>query len=296
MNYHVRHSTTYDYHELVAVCQNVVHLAPRPVRWQICHRHRLVVRPAPATMRRRNDYFGNPVTHFAIHEGHRKLTITSISQVEVRPRPVLVAADSPAWETVRDAMPGDRTSLGLDTYQFCFDSPRVPRAVNLAEYALESFQPQRPILEAALEFNSRIFQDFTFDPQATTVCTPLDEVFETRRGVCQDLAHVAVGCLRSIGLAARYVSGYLRTIPPPGKPRLVGADVSHAWVALFCGPLGWIDLDPTNEKLADTDHITVGWGRDYNDVCPINGMFIGGGQHAMHVSVDVEPIEENGVE
>jgi transglutaminase-like putative cysteine protease len=296
MNYQVRHSTTYDYHEMVAVCQNVVHLAPRPVRWQLSHRHRLVVRPVPATMRRQTDYFGNPVTHFAIHEGHRKLSITSISQVEVRSRPVLVPSESLAWEAVRDAMPADRTSLGLDTYQFCFDSPRIGRAANLAAYAAVSFLPRRPILEAALDLNRRIHADFAFDPHATNVFTPLAEVFEKRRGVCQDLAHVGVGCLRSIGLAARYVSGYLRTVPPPGKPRLVGADVSHAWISLCCGALGWVDLDPTNDVLVDTDHITIGWGRDYNDVCPINGMFIGGGQHAMHVSVDVEPIDENGVE
>jgi len=290
MKYQVRHATTYDYHETVAVCQNIVHLAPRAVRWQICHRHRLVVRPAPASLRRRTDYFGNPVTHFAIHEGHRKLSITSTSQVEVRPREFPPPAESTPWEQVRDKLPSDRSPVGLDNYQFAFDSPRVGRHAELAAYAAESFLPDRPILEAALELNARIHADFTFDAQATTVHTPLTEVFARRRGVCQDLTHVGVGCLRSIGLAARYVSGYLRTVPPPGEARLIGADVSHAWVSLFCGGLGWVDLDPTNNLLVDTDHITIAWGRDYNDVCPINGMFIGGGQHAMTVSADVEPV------
>jgi transglutaminase-like putative cysteine protease len=144
-----------------------------------------------------------------------------------------------------------------------------------------------------IELTARIHKDFTYDTQATTVHTPLAEVFAHRRGVCQDLAHVQIGCLRSLGLAARYVSGYLRTLPPPGRPRLVGADASHAWVAVFCGPLGWIDVDPTNNALVDTHHVTISWGRDYSDVCPINGVFVGGGAHVMTVSADVEPLDDD---
>jgi transglutaminase-like putative cysteine protease len=294
MNYQISHTTTYEYHEVVATCQNVVHLTPRAVPRQTCHQHRLVVKPVPTTINRRNDYFGNPVAFFSITEGHRKLSITSMSRVEVRPITLTATTDSPTWESVRDALPADRGAHAVNNYQFCFDSPHVGRNDELAAYAASSFDPGRPILEAALELTTRIHQDFTYDPQATTVHTPLVDVFAHRRGVCQDLAHVQIGCLRSLGLAARYVSGFLRTIPPPGRPRLVGADASHAWVGVYCGPLGWVDLDPTNNALVDTHHITISWGRDYADVCPINGVFVGGGQHVMTVSADVEPLDEEG--
>ncbi len=292
MNYQISHSTTYEYNDTVAACQNVVHLAPRAVPRQTCHNHRLVVRPAPSSLERRSDYFGNPVAYFSINEGHRRLSITSMSRVEVRPTTVTATAASLAWEQVRDALPSDRGAHAVNNYQFCFDSPHIMRGAELAAYGASSFAPGRPILEGALELTARIHKDFTYDPQATTVHTPLNEVFAKRRGVCQDLAHVQIGCLRSLGLAARYVSGYLRTLPPPGRPRLVGADASHAWVAVFCGPLGWIDVDPTNNALVDTQHITISWGRDYADVCPINGVFVGGGAHIMTVSADVKPLDE----
>ncbi|MCA9209436.1 MAG: transglutaminase family protein, partial [Planctomycetales bacterium] len=148
-------------------------------------------------------------------------------------------------------------------------------------------------VEAATDLNARIHTEFAYDPRATTVNTPLEQVLKQRRGVCQDFAHLAIGCLRAMGLPARYVSGYLRTIPPPGQPRLVGADASHAWLSVYCGPLGWVDLDPTNNVIPTTDHLTVAWGRDYSDVCPIQGVFVGGGQHTMTVSVDVEPLQRS---
>lgn len=291
MNYQISHTTTYEYPESVTTCQNVVHLAPRSVHHQTCNHHRLIVRPSPSSLTRRVDYFGNPVTHFSINEGHRKLTITSMSRIEVRSPVVPAAADSPAWESVRDGLQTDRGARAVDNLQFCYDSPRIERSEELGDYAAPSFPTGRPIVEALLDLTKRVNSDFVYDAQATTVHTPLTEVFALRRGVCQDLAHVQIGCLRSLGLAARYVSGYLRTIPPPGKPRLVGADASHAWVSLYCGAAGWIDVDPTNNLTVDTDHITIAWGRDYADVCPINGVFTGGGQHLMKVSADVEPLD-----
>ena len=293
MNYQVSHTTTYEYPETVAACQNVVHLAPRAVPRQTCHHHRLIVRPTPSSLARRTDYFGNPVTHFSINEGHRKLTITSMSRVEVRELALPAPDESPPWESVRDALLSDRGARAVDNLQFCYDSPRIERSVEMAAYAAESFPAGRPILAAVVDLTARVHEDFVYDPQATTVHTPLSEVFAERRGVCQDLAHVQIGALRSLGLAARYVSGYLRTRPPPGKPRLVGADASHAWVAVYCGPAGWIDADPTNDVLVGTEHITIAWGRDYADVCPINGVFVGGGQHLMTVSADVEPLDES---
>jgi transglutaminase-like putative cysteine protease len=293
MNYQISHTTAYEYHETVATCQNIVHLAPRAVPRQSCHQHRLLVRPTPTSTNRRTDYFGNPVTCFSISEGHRKLSIISMSRIEVRPLGALQPAASVPWETIRDSLPVDRGVHAVNNFQFCYDSPHIPRSAELADYARTSFDAGRPILDAALELTARIHTDFSYDQQATTVHTPLGEVFAKRRGVCQDLAHVQIGCLRSLGLAARYVSGYLRTIPPPGQPRLVGADASHAWIAVFCGPLGWVDLDPTNDALVDTNHITIAWGRDYSDVCPINGVYVGGGQQVMTVSADVEPLDEN---
>ncbi len=293
MNYQISHTTTYEYHETVATCQNVVHLAPRAVPRQTCHQHRLVVKPTPTSISRRSDYFGNPVAFFSITEGHRKLSITSMSRVEVRQSTVSLGSESPPWEVVRNALPLDRGAHSVNNYQFCFDSPHIVRNDELAAYAASTFGPGHPILEGVVELTARIHKDFTYDTQATTVHTPLVEVFANRRGVCQDLAHVQIGCLRSLGLAARYVSGYLRTLPPPGRPRLIGADASHAWLGVFCGPLGWVDVDPTNNAVVDAQHITISWGRDYADVCPINGVFVGGGQHVMSVSADVEPLDDD---
>jgi transglutaminase-like putative cysteine protease len=216
-----------------------------------------------------------------------------VSKVFVAARPPVQVDESLPWESLRDSLARDHSRAGLDVYQFCFPSPHVPDVPRLGEYARASFPEGRPLAAGLLELTGRIHADFAYDPAATNISTPIDEVFRQRRGVCQDLAHVQIGCLRSLGLAARYVSGYLRTYPPPGKPRLVGADASHAWLSVHAGPLGWIDVDPTNNSLPRDEHITIAWGRDYSDVCPISGMFTGGGRHAMYVSVDVEPMGEH---
>ncbi|MBM4089482.1 MAG: transglutaminase family protein [Planctomycetes bacterium] len=291
MKYRISHSTTYEYTDLVPVCQNITHLVPRNLPRQRCTYHRLVVKPAPEVINKRMDYFGNPVQEFALHEGHRSLRITAVSKVEVRPPSLPPPGETAGWETVRDEVVAARTAADLDAYQFCFDSPRVYRVWELAPYARESFAASRPLVEAAIELNQRIHQDFRYDKEATDVQTPVSDVFRNRSGVCQDLAHVAIGCLRSIGLPARYVSGYLRTIPPAGKPRLVGADASHAWIAVYCGRWGWLDFDPTNDCMPLDQHITLAWGRDYGDVAPVRGVFVGGGKHQVFVSVDVTPLD-----
>ena len=218
--------------------------------------------------------------------------MTAHSRVDVRLRELTPPELSPAWETIRDGFRSLLDSDRLEAVQFRFNSPSVVTSSDFFDYARPSFPAGRPILEAVADLTTRIHTDFKYDPRATTVNTPLEDVLELRRGVCQDFAHLEIGCLRSLGLAARYVSGYLRTIPPPGKPRLIGADASHAWLSVFCNELGWVDVDPTNDCFPTTDHITVAWGRDYTDVCPINGVFVGGGSHAMKVSVDVEPLAE----
>jgi transglutaminase-like putative cysteine protease len=292
VKFHVSHTTTYQYSDSVAVCHNQVHLTPRESPRQTCFYHRLRIQPTPSTTGRRQDYFGNPLNYFSIHEAHRKLTLRAVSKVAVQSRPPLDPARTLPWEQVVEGLRNDFSSTGLAAFQYQFDSPRVPRSALFAEYARVSFSPGRPILEAALDLTDRIHRDFKYDAGATSVQTPALQAFEARHGVCQDFAHVQIGCLRSLGLASRYVSGYLLTHPPPGRPRLVGVDASHAWLALYCGPLGWIDFDPTNNVITDTEHITLAWGRDYGDVCPVEGVFVGGGQHRLSVAVDVAPLTE----
>jgi transglutaminase-like putative cysteine protease len=290
MKYAVTHRTWYAYAEPAPVCHNLVHLAPRDSGRQICRDHRLAIDPEPAFTARRVDYFGNLVDYFSIEATHSGLELTATSTVEVAPPPKLAAVASPPWDQVaRHRARGDAEELLA--YHLALPSPRIAASPQLVEYARPSFTPGRPIVEAVADLGARIHADFTFDPKATTVHTPLAELLEIRRGVCQDFAHLAIGCVRSMGLSARYVSGYLRTVPPPGKPRLVGADASHAWLAVWCGPLGWIDFDPTNNSLASDGHISIAWGRDYGDVAPIQGVFVGGGEHRMGVSVDVLPLE-----
>ena len=289
IKYKISHKTTYEYDAPVAVCQNMVYLTPCTTPYQTCSFHRLRVRPEPTSPHRRTDYFGNTAALFSLSMGHRKLQITAHSTVELLERPLFPEGASVAWEQVRDALPLDRTEAGLAEYQFCFPSPRVPMLAKLADYGRQSFTPNRPIVDALRELTHRIKTDFAYDPAATTVNTPIAEAFEKKRGVCQDLAHVMLGCLRPLGLAARYVSGYLRTQQPEGRPRLVGADASHAWASLYCGEHGWVDADPTNDLLPSTEHITVAWGRDFGDVCPVSGMFVGGGAHRLTVAVEVTP-------
>lgn len=289
MKYKITHTTTYSYSESVPVCHNEVHLTPRESARQTCSYHRIAIRPQPAGTDRRLDYFGNQVTFFTIEEGHHRLSVTARSKVQVDALQLPPANKSPAWEEVRDRTPGDVSAAGLDTYQFVFKSPRVPLSTELERYAAPSFPARRPLMEALIDLTRRIHTDFEYDPTATTVSTPVDEVLRKRKGVCQDFAHLQIGCLRSLGLPARYVSGYLLTQPPPGQQRLVGADASHAWLSAYCPGLGWIDFDPTNDTICATEHISLAWGRDYGDVCPIKGVFVGGGHHDVAVSVDVVP-------
>jgi transglutaminase-like putative cysteine protease len=297
MKYHLTHKTWYAYTEPAPVCHNLVHLAPRATDRQACANYRLRIDPAPAFLSRRDDYFGNCVEYFSIEGAHRRLEVVAESTIDVRPLALRPLEGSPPWEAVAAAARHTGDPLQpLETleplpWQLVFASPRIPALKDVAAYAAPSFPPARPIVECLRDLAARIHKDFRFDPRATTVHTPLAEVLRLASGVCQDFAHLAVGSLRAMGLPGRYVSGYLRTTPPPGKPRLVGADASHAWASCWCGPLGWIDFDPTNNCLVSDNHITAAWGRDYGDVCPIQGVFVGGGAHRMGVSVDVAPHE-----
>jgi transglutaminase-like putative cysteine protease len=196
-----------------------------------------------------------------------------------------------SWEETVRSLPEDHSPEGLGAYQFRFESPRIPLRADFAEYALKSFTRRRPLREGLLDLTDRIHRDFRFDSGVTTVRTTTEEVFRKRRGVCQDFAHLQIACLRSLNLSARYVSGYLRTYPPPGQPRLVGADASHAWVSAYCPGAGWLDLDPTNNLVPSIGHVTLAWGRDYGDVSPLHGLILGGGVHALTVAVDMEMVE-----
>lgn len=293
MHYAVKHITHYSYPDAVSICQNNVHLMPRQTPFQSSTGFQLEVSPEPILMRSWTDYFGNEVRYFSLEEPHEELRVTARSKVHVTLRPNEDPSATPSWEFVRDQLAAAETPDLRTISQFRFDSPYVQYLAEAAEFARPSFGPGRPLLEAALDLTSRIFHEFEYAPRATTINTPTRDVLKQRRGVCQDFAHLQIAAFRSLGLAARYVSGYLVTVPPPGKPKLIGADASHAWLAIYCPGHGWIDLDPTNNTIPSGRHITVGWGRDYGDVCPIKGVLTGGGAHVMTVSVDVSPIAEN---
>jgi transglutaminase-like putative cysteine protease len=282
VTYRVVHTTHYVYSEAVSVSHHLARVRPRAFPSQECLYHELTIEPGPAVVRSHQDYFGNTVTFFIVERAHSELTVQSVSNVKVHRRePPVVEATLP-WEEARDF-----DALPLDALECLFESASIAASDAIAGYAHPSFPARRPLLEAIADLMRRIHTDFTFDPKATTVSTPLRDVLALRRGVCQDFARLAIACVRSQGLAARYVSGYLETVAPPGEPHLAGADASHAWLAVYCPGLGWVDADPTNNLFPSTTHVTLGWGRDYADVSPVRGVILGGGQHSLHVSVDV---------
>jgi transglutaminase-like putative cysteine protease len=251
----------------------------------------LKILPNPAVRKVREDYFGNHLCFFSIQETHQRLEITTTSRVTVSARELPAPENTPTWEEVVNLFRDPVSPEVVEPYQFVFDSPQVRASVELFDYARESFGKNTPLLAGVADLTRRIFEDFKFDPKATTIATPLEEVLEKRRGVCQDFAHLGIACLRSLGLPARYVSGYLRTRPPEGQPRCIGADASHAWFRVFCPGTGWVDFDPTNNVQPGEEHIIVAYGRDFSDVSPVAGIITGGGKHGVQVSVDVEPLD-----
>ncbi|HRP75545.1 MAG TPA: transglutaminase family protein [Rhodocyclaceae bacterium] len=296
VSYHVRHETLYHYDQPVGESHQLLRLAPRELAWQRCVGHRIEVRPEPSRFKDFVDSFGNTVRALHFDADHDSLFVHSESWVELDPRPTHDLESSPAWESVRDALryrAGKRIdSESLQATAFLFESTDVRLKRDFGEYARPSFAPERPVLAAVDDLMQRIFREFSFDPEATDVSTPVTEVYANRRGVCQDFAHFMISCLRTQGIPARYVSGYILTRPPPGKKRLVGADATHAWVSVFCPDLGWIDFDPTNAVRPDLEHITIGWGRDFSDISPMRGVLLGGGGHEPEIAVTVVPEAE----
>ena len=290
MTYNITHRTVYEYAAPVTVSHHVARLEPRSTTTQAQEIFSLKIFPEPTLRKARTDYFGNRICLFSVQEVHSKLEIITHSRVTVSAKKLPAPEQSPSWETAAQMFRDPVSPEVVEPYQFIFDSPQVRASLDLADYARESFAPDVPLVAGALDLTKRIFKDFKFDPKATTVATPIEEVWEKRRGVCQDFAHLGIACLRSLGLPARYVSGYLRTHAPEGKVWLVGADASHAWFQIYCHGLGWLDFDPTNNVQPAEEHITVAYGRDFSDVSPVAGILTGGGRHAIKVSVDVESL------
>lgn len=288
----VHHTTTYAYSQVVMISHHVLHLTPRDAPTQTVRGAWLDICPAPAVLTQDIDYFGNPVRFMTLQEQHDRLVVTARMAVEVTPIPSPIPDRTPAWDAVREVLERDLSPGGLEVFQYAFPSRLTEATPAIATYGARSFPPGRPMLDAALDLMARIHADFAYDPRATEVSTPLETVFAQRRGVCQDFAHLQLACLRALGVPARYVSGYILTHPPPGQPKLEGADASHAWLSLWVPGHGWVDLDPTNNLVPGQEHVTLAWGLDFADVSPIAGEITGGGTHEVEVAVDVSPMSD----
>lgn len=293
MRYRVRHITEYTYGAPVSLCYNMAHLLPRDTRNQRCLNQKVQINPPPVYQNDGEDYFGNQTFYFSIQEAHKKLVIDVTTDFEISPLDVLQwqMQSTLTYGQLRTQLSNPNTPELRMAKEYLLDSPQIRCSEDLKAYALSTFADDKPVLQAALAFTHKIFTEFKFDPTTTTVATPLEQVLKQRSGVCQDFAHLAIGCLRSVGIPARYMSGYLETLPPPGQEKLVGADASHAWFAVFIPELGWVEFDPTNDLMPSDQHIVTAWGRDYADVTPLQGViFEGGGSQRLAVSVDVKRV------
>lgn len=293
---HISHVTHYDYASRVDLAMHLLHLQPLSRADQQLEDFRLDIDP-PATRNQASlDYFGNPQHHLTLTTPHHALTVRAESRVRRLAAATPEPSASPAWESVRAAMRYRAGQPWLPAAEFCFPSAFVPLHPAFQAYAQLEFTPGRPLLEAAIGLMARIHHEFTYATASTDLTTPALEAFSRRQGVCQDFAHIMIACLRSLGLPARYVSGYLLTQPPPGQPRLLGVDASHAWLAVWCPQHDWVELDPTNNLIAAQSHAVIACGRDYADVAPLRGVIQGGGSHTLSVAVSVAPEGETPVE
>ncbi len=296
MRYRIRHETHYDYQQPVLLSQQVLHMSPRELPWQRIHAARIDIMPSPDFSQLRSDNFGNPCQSIELNQPHQNLSLVSELDISVLPRPMIATSVSTPWDVVATLCryPG---SIALSSDQrsaliFRHESPLIRIKNEFADWAAPCMVPGRPIFHVAHALMQKIFTELTFDPEATDIGTPLLDVLRQKRGVCQDFAQLMIACLRAYGLPARYVSGYLLTQPPPGQPRLIGADASHAWVSVWCPALGWMDFDPTNNLSPEQQHITLAWGRDFTDISPLRGVIHGGGPHELEVRVTVAPYAE----
>ncbi|GAB4425728.1 MAG: transglutaminase family protein [Turneriella sp.] len=286
-DYEVTHTTVYSYSETVSHCQNIAYLLPQSDSRQNCESTELTISPAPTASADHTDYFGNRFRYFSVEQPHRQLSVTARTRIHTDN---LLQSDwesSPAWEEVARCVQNPLEAADIAAVEYLLPSPFITLSSVFGDYAAESFSPGRPVLAAALEFVQRIRSDFKYEQKSTTILTPLSDVFRHRRGVCQDFAHLAIAALRTIGIPARYVSGYIETYPPAGKPKLRGSDASHAWISVYAGSGAWFDFDPTNGKAITEEFIVTARGRDFGDVSPLKGILFGGGKHTLKVEVDV---------
>ena len=292
MKYRVVHVTDYVYEIPAMLCHNLVFQIPQNLPFQKVEEYTCEISPKPSFEADRSDFFGNRYLYFSVERPHKKLTVTSRSTLELLSPgwAEIVPESTMPWENVVEWL--HSTAASSEIRQFYLESNHVQSIEGIVEYALQSFLPGRPIMEAMLDLNSRIFKDFAFTPGFTDISTPLEKVFEHRKGVCQDFAHFSLACLRALGLSARYVSGYIETFPPPGKPKLVGSDASHAWIGVYIPGHDWVEFDATNNLLVGDKHIRVAVGRDFADVTPLKGIVFAGKEQEMKVSVDVQSFEE----
>ena len=290
MKYIVRHSTRYQYALPVSHCYNLAYVLPRNTSSQQVSHSDIQISPKASMLNSREDYFGNRFLQFSIEKDHQELDLTITSHIDIQEAQNSINLDfGNPCSYVQYLLKNTRDSHSLNAREFMLNSPMVQQHTDLADYAASSFSDDRPFLSAVMELTQRIYRDFAYDPQFSDVATPLADVLKHKRGVCQDFAHLAIGCLRSLGYPARYVSGYLETLPPPGQQKLIGADATHAWFAVYSPGEGWYEFDPTNNTLTSPQHITTAWGRDYSDVSPLKGVIFGGGQTPqLTVSVDVQ--------
>ncbi len=291
MIFDITHDTTFSYAQPVSVSHQLLRLSPREsIRQRPLH-SRLIVEPAPAARSTRHDYFGNEITYLTVQVPHERLTIRSTSRVDVQPSEAALLNIGPSWEDVAAMVDRPPDRAALEASQFAFASPYVDVEEDVTEFAHETFTPGKACIPAVIELTERIFSEFVYEGGVTDVWTPVGEILSNRRGVCQDFAHLQIAALRSVGLPARYVSGYLLTHPAEGRARMIGADASHAWIATWCPEFGWVEFDPTNNVMPSDEHIALAWGRDYGDVSPTNGVIVGGGAHTVTVGVSVETVQ-----
>lgn len=295
--YHVIHETFYHYAMSVALSQHLLHLAPCHSEFQCVLHHHIEISPEPFERKAHHDWFGNACEWIAVRQPHEHLRLIAASTVEVIERPKgWREATGPAWESVAAMLSAFPSKAPLEAQEFALASPQVPLLEEVRLWALASFTPGRPLLDAARHLMQRMWREFEFDPKASTVSTPVSEIFQRRRGVCQDFAQLMLCALRSLGLAARYMSGYILTHPAPGTRRLIGADASHAWVQVWCPENGWVGFDPTNNQQPNLEHIILGWGRDFSDVTPMRGVILGGASHEVEAHVTMMPVEVRDLE
>ncbi|MGG9960530.1 transglutaminase family protein [Ferruginibacter sp. SUN106] len=287
MLYSVTHTTTYLYHEQVSLCHNIAMLSPRDTATQVCRSSNIIISPLPEVLDKHTDFFGNKAVYFVVEQEHDTLSVTVNSVIEKIPLPVNAPVNTISWEAVRDML---QTSTGqyINEKQFIAVTDMTAPTTAISNYAAESFTPGQSLFKAVYHLMQRIYTEFKFTPGFTTISTPLSTVMKERKGVCQDFAHLGISCLHAMGLPAKYISGYIETLAPEGKEKLTGVDASHAWFSVFIPEMGWVDFDPTNNKIPDEQYITVGWGRDYFDIVPLKGVIMSSSPHEMRVSVDVK--------